>query len=260
MGKKLAVFCLVLFCLGPAVSFAEDSFTIAPPPVPHPYFEPGLESHKADLLLVSFESDYFNAGGLGVNYKTRHVMSPALAVDFAIGIFGMGGTFNEDSGTDGTLNLVSVPASLNLEVQPYANKDFNVILFAGPVIDLMVTNATIESSVGEDDVTMTMTQTLGGFQGGVQLGINMGDIMFSPYVMASTKSGSMTIDYDGTSQTSDVEPISSTTIGFDMEHLPTGITLSSLLQVAAMAEDDDGGDEESGGDTTTVALLIGIHW
>ena len=105
--------------------------------------------------------DDFTAGGAGVDVKGRYAFSNYIAIDYGIGIFGLSGTFENDS-SDSDLSFVDVPMSVNLEIQPYKNDFFSIILFAGPTLEVI--SMTMEMNSDDYDADYEATETYNGFQ------------------------------------------------------------------------------------------------
>ncbi len=148
MKKVISLILFFVFSFfGLAVAENNTQISIAPPPVPDPIFEKGEKSFKLDLNFISMSSDDFNAGGAGVDVKGRYAFSNYVAIDYGIGIFGLSGTLEGDY-ADGDLNYVDIPMSVNLEIQPYKNEFFSIILFVGPTLEVAIMTMEMNSTSG----------------------------------------------------------------------------------------------------------------
>ena len=140
------------------------------------------------------------------------------------------------------LDGVSVPISVNLEVQPYKNDVFNVIVFAGPAFSL--------SSMRLDNVTTVVRTTvvreswtidsyLYGLQGGVQMALRLGVVQVDIFGMADRKRGTQDIIKTRSPNTSESIPAYTTTsYGLDLLYVPWGLTLGAILQEARQRDDN----------------------
>ena len=149
--------------------------------------------------------------------------------------------------------------SVNLEIQPYKNDFFSIILFAGPTLEVI--SMTMEMNSDDYDADYEATETYNGFQAGIQLGIKGGSFLFSPFVMTAEKSGSgtSTITYNGneTEDDYDIESISLVSMGIDVEYLPWGLTLSAILQAADVVREESSQEDE---DSNVETFIFRIGW
>lgn len=263
MKKIVSLILFFVFSFfGLAVAGENTQISIAPPPIPDPIFEKGEKSFKLDLSFISMSGDDFTAGGAGVDAKGRYAFSNYIAIDYGIGVFGLSGTFENDS-SDSDLNYVDVPMSVNLEIQPYKNDFFSIILFTGPTFEVI--SMTMEMNSAYYDADYEATETYGGFQAGMQLGIKGGSFLFSPFVMIAEKSGSgtstTTSSYNGyeteTEEDYDIESMSLVSMGIDVEYLPWGLTLSAILQAADVAREESSQEDE---DSNVETFIFRIGW
>jgi hypothetical protein len=227
--------------------FAADnsSFSIAPPPIANPVFGAGEGHLKVRGTYLSMEStdptNDIEMNGYGFDFVGRTAFNNFLAIDGAIGILGLSGDMSYDTGmgsTDTTLSGFTMPMSFNLEVQPVKTNFINLILFAGPQLSF---------SYMDMDYTGGYTTTnsyVYGLQAGAQIGFNIRDtIGIDIFGMTLKQSGTAdTYTYvDGwspTSGSSDIPSYKTTSYGMDLEYIPWGLTLSSILQEAGKSDEN----------------------
>ena len=215
-------------------------FVISPPPIASPSFEKGKSNSRADVSFVSLSTDTFSALGAGVDFKTRKPFSDLFAMDFQGGVFFLSG--ESDASSDMTMTMLNVPASVNLECQPVKTDSFNTILFGGLVASVSTTYIEVnEVSVGSSNV-------LAGYQLGIQLGFFSQNYVISPFAFTLSQSG--TGETDGV--TFDIDEYTSNSVGLDIMHKSSGITLSSIMNFISQTSDDK--DEE---DVDIFILKIG---
>lgn len=246
---------------GAASAFAADNsqstFSIAPPPIATPVFGVKETDIKVGAMYLSMKSTDpsvdFKLSGYGVDFVGRSAFGDVLALDYAVGVVYMKGDFGLSTGLTGTggtggsgtklpMNGVNIPISFNLEVQPYKNDVFNVILFAGPAFNISaMTLDNVPTFIGFTQTTesLTITSTMYGLQGGVQLGFLVGDFHLDAFAMATNFRGSQTVDHSlGGSESSDIPGYTTTSYGADIMYVPWGLTLSSLLQEATQSNNN----------------------
>src|SRR5574341_962815 len=117
---------------------SQSTFSISPPPIATPVFDVKETDIKVGATYLTMKSTDpgmdFKLNGYGINFVGRSAFGSIVAIDYAIGVLYMDG----DISTGGTATMkmdltgANIPISVNLEVQPYKNDVFNVILFAGP--------------------------------------------------------------------------------------------------------------------------------
>jgi hypothetical protein len=182
----------------------------------------------------------FKLDGYGITAVGRSAFSNQFALDYAIGVISLSG----DMGAGKVMKLdgVSVPISVNLEVQPYKNNVFNVIVFAGPAFS--ISSMTLDNVPAVFRTTVvheswTIDSYLYGLQGGVQMGFRLGDVHVDIFGMADRKRGTQDIIKTFSADTSEsISAFTTTSYGLDLMYVPWGLTLSSILQEAKQREDN----------------------
>jgi hypothetical protein len=240
----VVVAALLLLSTTPVV-FAESTFSISPPPIATPVFDQKETNIKVGLTYLSMKStdpgmDFKLSGG-GVNFVGRTSFGTVIALDYAIGVMYMDGDI-ATGGVKSDISGANIPISINLEVQPFKNDFFNVILFAGPALNITAmeidSSFTMGSTTYED--TTYVDSILYGPQGGVQIGIGMGDFNLDVFGMATSLRGNQdTTSTYGTDTSTDIPAYTTTSYGADLMYMPWGLALSSILQEAK--QDDNKG-------------------
>lgn len=228
---------LVSFVAPFAVHAASDSsFSIAPAPIANPVFDEKQTDMKVRATYLTMESTdpatQFDLSGYGIDITGRTAFGNKLALDFNLGIMALDGTMVV-AGSSTDLTGMTIPISVNLEVQPYKNDVFNIILFAGPAFSM--------SSMWMDSggYTYYIDSYVYGLQGGLQMGFRLGDVHIDAFGMTTSQSG--TQDLTSTNPmvpdtSSDIPSYTTTSFGMDFMHVPSGLTLSSILQEADQSE------------------------
>jgi hypothetical protein len=244
----------VLVCGWAPVFAAESTFSISPPPIATPVFGVKETDVKVGATYLNMKSTDpgidFDLSGYGVNFVGRSAFGSVLAIDYAVGIIYLTGDIK--SGSTGTatgtglsmdLSGASIPISFNLEVQPYKNDVFNIILFAGPAFNISAIDVETQvpfftgTSVTTVSDTITTTSILYGPQGGVQMGFAVGDFHIDVFGMMMSQQGTQTMDSTfGGSTSTDVPAYTTTSYGADFMYVPWGLTLSSILQEAKQSD------------------------
>jgi hypothetical protein len=115
----------------------------------------------------------------------------------------------------------------NYELELWKQQDSNVVGFVGPQF-----NDTYLSISGPG-FTADVSAPLFGFQAGGQYTAATGNFKVSPWYQYTHLSGTVTTDVTAgcfSSSTSSSVQINSSSIGFDVLHVPSAMTLSSLYQ------------------------------
>jgi hypothetical protein len=216
------------------------TFAIAPPPLSYPdYTEPGTSQHKLTGTYLQVEVEDFELSGIGAAYSGRLVLDKTAGglgqgVGFAFGFYVLSGSGND-------LDLAGIVESLavNYEIEVAKSNGSNAILFVGPAMSIAAISGT---GTGFELEAATF---LFGAQLGGQVTVTSGDVKISPWAMYQTLSGSTSATAtvrtsQGTfTQTTDTDvTVSTTSLGFDILHVPSGVTLSGLMQNA-------GGDSDA---------------
>jgi len=229
---------LVLVCGWAPVFAAESTFSISPPPIASPVFGVKETDIKVGATYLNMKSTDpatdFDLSGYGVNFVGRSAFGSVLAIDYAVGIIYLTGEI-KSGGLGVDLSGASVPISFNLEVQPYRNDVFNIILFAGPAFNISAMDVETVIPFGTTTIndTITTTSYLYGPQGGVQMGFEAGDFHIDVFGMMISQQGSQDSSSSfGGSTSSDIPAYTTTSYGADFMYVPWGLTLSSILQEA----------------------------
>ena len=252
MIRRSVLFAIVTLVMAGMVSSAFaagqfSSFSISPSPITTPVFGGYENDLKIGATYLTMKSSgtttvgrEFELDGYGITAAGRSAFSDQIAVDYAIGVIYLNG----DMGAGKVMELdgVSVPISVNLEVQPYKNNVFNVIVFAGPAFSI--------SSMRLDDVPAVFRTTvvrdswdidsyLYGLQGGVQLGFRLGDVHLDFFGMADRKLGTQDITKTFSPNTSEsISAFTTTSYGLDLLYVPWGLSLGSILQEARQRDNN----------------------
>lgn len=224
-----------------------SSFAISSSPLPTPVFGGYENDLKIGATYLQMKSSGSTTAGrevkldgYGITAAGRSAYSNQFALDYAIGVIYLNG----DMGTGNVMKLdgVSVPISVNLEVQPYKNNVFNVIVFAGPAFS--ISSMTLDNvpavvrTTGVRD-SWTIDSYLYGLQGGVQMALRLGDVHVDIFGMADRKRGTQDIIKTFSPNTSDSIPAYTTTsYGLDLLYVPWGLTLGATLQEARQRDDN----------------------
>ncbi|OGS57306.1 MAG: hypothetical protein A3J79_10710 [Elusimicrobia bacterium RIFOXYB2_FULL_62_6] len=156
------------------------------------------------------------------------------------------------------LTGVSLPMSLNLEVQPLHTRRGSLILFGGPTMTFNVLSmvtpyyaVTSGGSANRTAFTMDSTAFMGGIQLGAQGGINAGNFKLAPFFLMTTQSGAATVTFDSgysgtTSFTGDttatIDPFTTTSFGMDIIYTPWNLSFGTMFQQMAAQGDNEGMD------------------
>lgn len=239
IGVFAAVCMLIVGLTGVASAAQQSNFSVAPPPIASPYFEAGKGEGKFRFTYLTISGQGMDLTGGGFDFVGRSAFSDKLAGDVAAGMLIIGA----DLAGGGTMTLVNIPISLNLELQAYKGDVMSAIVFAGPA--MIMTPGSMEMKVGTTTMTASIFNFLYGAQAGLQLGVKLGDFTLSPFAMAQSLQGTstVTITVSGQSQstTTDIPAYTTTSYGADLMYTPWGLTLSSVLQEANKADNQTPG-------------------
>ncbi len=192
MRLKIMAVALAL-AASPAAAQVEN-LRVAPHPVPYPSFDSQKNENTAlslsyvhSNLKVSNPSLSLNGFDLGLGY--RRALNDDMAWDAHFSIVPEFGSTS--AGTK--IYNVAVPLSTNFEYQPYRSQALNVILFAGPNIQLGSGNyeyhATYSGNAvvpsGNGVATTGSTSWIYGLQFGAQAGVNAGPVTLVPFFSMS---------------------------------------------------------------------------
>lgn len=225
---------IAVFTAGAAFA-QQSSFSVAPPPIASPSFEAGKGEGKFRFTYLTISGEGMDLKGGGFDFVGRSAFSESLAGDVSVGFLFMSADF-----TAGSMFLMNIPFSANLELQAYKGDVLSTILFAGPA--MIMTPGSMEMTIMNQTYTYSIFNFMYGAQAGVQLGVKLGDVTLAPFAMAQNLRGSSTItDDQGNSTTTDIPAYTTTSYGADLVYAPWGLTLSSVLQEAKKADDQTPG-------------------
>ena len=222
---------------------SQSTFSISPPPIATPVFDVKETDIKVGLTYLTMKSTDptmdFKLDGYGINFVGRSAFGNVLAIDYAIGVIYMDG----DISTGGTATMkmdlsgANIPISVNLEIQPYKNDVFNVILFVGPAFN--ITAMQMEAKVGTYSDTIYIDSIMYGPQGGIQLGFGLGDFNLDVFGMATSLRGKQeTTSTYGADTSTTIPAYTTTSFGADLIYTPWGLALSSILQEAKQGDNN----------------------
>ena len=250
---------LVFFCCEvSAFAASQSTFSVSPPPIATPVFDTKETDLKVGATYLTMKStdpaNDFKLSGYGINAVSRKAFGNMLAIDYAVGVMYMSGDIGLGSGLTGTgsgggsgsklkLSGASIPFSFNLEVQPYKNDMFNVIVFAGPALNITeMSLRNVPTLIGTTVVhdTWTISSVMYGLQGGLQMGLGLGDVHVDAFGMAMSQKGTQTISTSFGSDSSSIPAIMTTSFGVDFMYVPWGLSLSSILQEAKKSDTTSG--------------------
>jgi hypothetical protein len=243
----------VVLLSGAASAFAagssQSTFSISPPPIATPVFGVKETDLKIGAMYLGMKSTDpsidFKLSGYGLDFVQRSAFGNVLAMDYSVGVVYLTGDIKSaltgSSSLKSKISGASIPISLNLEVQPYKNDVFNIILFVGPAfnISVMSMEITVPSFSGTSTTkdTLTSTSFMYGPQGGVQAGFEIGDIHVDLFGMFISQQGSQdTSSSLGGSTSTKIPAFTTTSYGADFMYVPWGLTLSSILQEAKQSD------------------------
>lgn len=234
----IIVSALVMFGMVSSVFAAgKSSFSISSPPITDPVYdqkETDLKVGANHLAMKSSASTTsgsdFKLDGYGISAVDRSAFGNQSALD-CVGARDLSKA--KGAGTGLKRICAWVPISVNLEVQPYKNDAFNVIVFGGPAF--IVSSMTLYTVPAPDfaNESWTIDSYLSGLQGGVQMGFRLGDVYVDFFRTMDSRRGTRNITTTVNSGTSEGIPAFMTiSYGLDLLYYPWGLTLSSILQEA----------------------------
>ena len=263
---------------GTMLSAQQSNFSIAPSPVPYPYFDEGWSDLTAGGSYIRISSSPMEMSGVLLGVKGRSAMAGTFALD-AGGMFGIltgsmpgigpmtpiytSGSysyvpyFTQVTGS-AKITFVNFSGNLGLEVQPIRNEHFDMIFFGGLVLGM--NSLTIYtpynlivpppySNAGQAYTGYTDTLTINsypyGFQAGVQFDIALSEnFRLSPFVMMNSVSGTATMtDNPGAGaagSSSSVTIPRSTSYSFGMDIIIGDVSVGTLLQQLKSAGEGNG--------------------
>ncbi len=230
-----------IMATAPVASAQQSVFIVAPPPIASPSFiKNQLDLKIRGTVLAIDDSMNSNAAlsGAGGDAVFRWAFSDFFAANVQGGFFFIGGDMT--SSTSGTTTKTTflnenILLSVNGEFQPYKGNVVNVVIFGGPLFNLLFGNVDINTMTGAITSTSneTMSGALTGIQAGIQAGIKAGDVQIDPFAAVSSLRGSITISSSSGNVTSDIDPFKISSFGLDVIYTPWDFTLSSVIQKVA---------------------------
>ncbi len=241
--SKFFVITLVL-CVSGGMVFAQSggsvpeggefTFTIAPPPVGYPVFEPGQTIHSVRgtyLGISNDDKDYdWRFDGVIGSYARQSTYSPVFTYNRSTAA---GVLVGDVPGADVT--MVPIVADFTPILRPYYNENLDVLAFG-----MLGTNATISIMEFDDfDLQSQMLQVLIVPGGGLQANIGVGDFVVSPFGVYRYSVGGYMVEYSGDfyeqndyleSDSDSIDGYGSLIFGFDLLYKPYNISLSSFVQ------------------------------
>lgn len=190
--KIMAVALLTAALAGPAAAQFEN-LRVAPHPVPYPTFDDSTKKEttavNVDYVHSSLKQADLGLSGFDLGVGYRRAISPDMAWDAHLAIA------PEFGSTNGVkVYNVAVPLSTNFEWQPWKTSNANVILFAGPNLQLASANFEAPANyggvagivpAGNGVNTRGSSSWTYGLQFGAQGGYDTGSVMISPYFSLS---------------------------------------------------------------------------
>lgn len=228
-----------------------SSFSIAAPPIATPVFDEDEAHIKVRGTYLTMKGtdpgSPFEINGYGMDFVARKAFNAVIAIDGGIGVTGLEGDIGAGASA-GSIDGVTVPMTVNLEVQPIKTKFFNLIVFGGPQFSFSYMYMDFDGGYADIDSYVY------GLQAGAQIGITIADTIGVDFFgMTLSQSGSQDVytSATGDSQSYDIPSYTTTSFGLDFEFIPWGLTLSSILQEA--------GKSDSNGAKTRMYQLSWTH-
>jgi hypothetical protein len=217
-----------------AANADNSSFSIAPPPIANPVFDSKEGDMKIRGTYLTMESNptatgtsQFKLKGYGIDIVSRKAFNSVLAIDGGIGVTYLDGNMGGGSALTG----MTMPITVNLEVQPVRTDVFNLIVFAGPQFSLSY------MEVDTPGMYVSIDSYVYGIQVGAQMGFNIKDtIGIDVFGMTLSQSGTQDVYTSYGDYSYDIPSYTTTTYGLDFVYLPWGVALSSILQEAGKGE------------------------
>lgn len=249
----LMVAVVAVLCFPAAPVFAADadqsSFSIAPPPIANPVFEANeghMKVRGTYLTMEGTDPEFpYEITGYGTDFLARKASNSVLAFDGGMGITILDG----DMGSDSTISGMSLPLQANVEVQAFKADFMNLILFAGPQFTFSYMNVDMKQTIDlgpyggvqTSTMYMDMYSIVFGIQAGAQVGFNIMDTVgIDVFGMALNQQGTQSVTYSASgysdSDSFDIPSYTTTSFGVDLQYIPWGLTLSSVLQEAGKSD------------------------
>src|SRR3990172_221656 len=247
MARRLVLFIVaaLMFSVMAFPVFAgssQSTFSISPPPIASPVFDVKETDMKVGLTYLTMENSdpgtVFELDGYGINFVGRSAFGSIVALDYAIGVIYMDGDISTGGTATTKMNLsgANIPISVNLEIQPYKNDVFNVILFAGPALNISAMEIEVKGTYSD---TIYVDSIMYGPQGGIQLGFGLGDFNLDLFGMATSLRGKQeTTSTYGSDTSTTIPAYTTTSFGADLTYMPLGLALSSIMQEAQQGDNN----------------------
>jgi len=240
MSRAIRAFLIIATAMAGIASaaHAQQSFSIAPPPIAAPTFEDGKTDGKVRFTYIDMSGNGTEFTGGGVDGIVRKAFSNSFAGDIQGGMFVLDGDIDMGTSKSST-TFINFLFSANAELQAYKGNVFSALLFVGPNLNLMLGSMEIPCPIGTCTDTATITSSLFGLQGGIQFGIKAGDFSIDPFAMIMTQQGSTTVSTSFADTTTTIDPYTTTSFGLDITYKPWNMSLSAIVQEAAKQTDKD---------------------
>ncbi len=209
-------------------------FTIAPPPVGYPVFEPGVTVHSVRGSYLSITSTDSSADwrfdGLSFSYTKQKTET----ADFLYTQSSAAGVlFGDITG----MSVTSVPLLMNFTpvLRLYARPDLDILGFGSLGANALITVSQWDAvDLKAQSLNLSLIPALGA-----QANIGLGEFVLSPYGIYSYSFGGYIIEYSGDyyysasgleSTSGSLDPYGSMVIGFDLLYKPYNVSLSSMFR------------------------------
>lgn len=216
-SKYLRVVLLLMLGTTSAL-FAADQITLSPPPVSSDNISGKGQEGRLDINYMNYSATGFEFTGYGVTAGKRERDGNGKVTDVSV-------NFTILDGDAGSATLEGASFTVNgMFGTEMANKDS--IFYVGPT--LTYTTLTIDSP-SSSFLTFSDTLTY-GLSAGLQVEIPTGFGSFSPYFFGSYIMGSNSTDTGTTTVDTDIDPMLTTQLGFDMYFNSLGTSLSTMYR------------------------------
>ncbi|MBU0721523.1 hypothetical protein KJ877_09290 [bacterium] len=221
MKLSVIVFNLLFFSI--SLLNAEDVI-IAPAPVSDDSIIGSGSQNRFTLGYMSYTSDEFELNGANVILGTRDRNGEGFVLDASASFTGL---YGDTGGTDiaGAMFGGNLLFGAELGIP-------EAIIYAGPTLTLtsltMDTVTVINGTVFQD--TLYINTLIYGATGGLQYKMALPFGSFTPWFFASYIGGTTTMETTATSETSDIEFLTTTQFGFDLYFKAISTSLSSMYQ------------------------------
>ncbi|MFQ3621184.1 MAG: hypothetical protein SNJ78_09600 [Spirochaetales bacterium] len=239
--RKILVFLILGIGLGfLSVLHASENtltFVISPPPIGYPEFEKGVRDYSAggNFIYARTKLQDTTLNVLGATGFMNYQECPYSKLAFSGNV---NGGFLIGNKYDLTLWLLSIQPSVAYQID--LSPTFSMFLIGGVGMEVSITTMTVEipqvinSLITIDPTTVYTTQAVYHPTIGLQINMEMGSFIFSPFGMYTYTTGSYWVEQKSAmsftypSFSGNLDAFSSTVIGFDLLYKPFGVSLSSL--------------------------------